>query len=213
MSCSADALSRADAGDVAPSITPKQHQVPVRRLDLAHFRAMLDIVQDWQRIADERSKDIALVPEMRERQQFADCAAVLDSISLCLNPPDLKSEIYIYQDEQRRPQGIMVISDHVSKKRIFIQCLSTRPDNLRVAVNLGTRDRVAGVGSALIYKAEEVAMSRDRESILVPSKKSAEDFYRKCSFVPVPTSDPDYIPSYMRKMVKRVESAATQLAA
>lgn len=134
------------------------------------------IVAIWEKVALEKER----LSQSREKEQFSDCVTALTLISAGLRSKSPFFQMYICRDIHDQPMGFMRVYDH-NDAALEVVALVTNPENIRSKLNV--ESRVAGAGSCLIEKVEEIAKERKKKFIQLDSLSNPEGFYHKKGFV------------------------------
>ncbi len=155
------------------------------------------VISAWASIAKEKANNPLATDS--EKDQFSGCEWISKAVASCLSDSDDESLIYVCKDKEGNIQGAMVVD--VLWSHVDIDYLVTNPINIRSIVNEHESKKVAGAGTCLLQKAEEVAVESGKKSIKLYPLTSAINFYLKNGF--------SYINYCMVKTVHKIHDSIT----
>lgn len=135
------------------------------------------IASVWKKVAQEKSA----LASCDEKQQFTDCVEIADSFAYA--PRFVvwnDSTHYICKDEKGNAQAMMSLK--LEPERVYVSLLVTNPINISSRVNRDEPHRVRGAGTALLQKAEDIALQEGKSSVYLIPYSSAVPFYEKNGF-------------------------------
>lgn len=159
---------------------PEIHTVPpslhIEKINICDYPSAKKVASAWKKAAKEKSR---VAKKEKEKDQFDDCEWVSGMFQkIFANKP--AGYAFVCKDEKGNYQGMMHLS--VNPEYVKIDFLVTNPTNIRSSVNASETKKVTGAGTALLKKAEQIAVENGKSEIKLTSRPSALAFYIKNGF-------------------------------